>query len=205
MRIFLAIAVWLSAGPVFAEIIQQANHGFGGISAWASKSKFGQSFTATPNEPQADTVSLLWGGSSGFEQYPAPTIATQLRSGSGLDGDILGTSSAVGPIPYDLPSSIWIDFKFSKPIALVTGEVYTLRFDVLPQGSVAGSIGMSFLNPYPGGQYFGFGFTGFPTGPDGDLDFRVLSSPEPSTLLLLAIGAISLVGRRNVRGTEAIW
>lgn len=199
MRTFLVLAIWLAAGPVFADIILEQVTGYGGINAWSSRSTFGQSFTATSNEPQVDTVSLLWGGATDQWQYPAPTITTQLRSGSGLDGDILGTTAAVGPIPHSLPSRTWIDFKFSNPIPLIPGQAYTLRFNVLPEGSVAGGIGMRFSNPYPGGQFFGFANLGLPSGPDGDLNFRVLRLPEPSTLLLLAISAISLLCRRKAR------
>src|SRR3954466_10621233 len=109
----LLIVIWLSAGHVFADIIQlQDFAGYGGLNVWAPLSKFGQSFTATSNEPQVDTVSLWWGGSSDQTQIPAPTITAQLLGGSGLDGNILGTTASVGPIPYSLPSATWVDFKF---------------------------------------------------------------------------------------------
>lgn len=190
----LAATTWFTAAPALADIVNNdpAHYGIAGIT---NGSNFGQSFIATANELQVDTVSFMWGGSVNAIDND-PTITVNLRSGAGFAGSSLGSKMG-SLIPDSTPAFTWIDFKFNSPITLTSGQTYTLDFSKQPVGFVSGSF-VETSNLYPDGTLI------FPGGaiPGNDLVFRVLSVPEPTTWVLFFLGGTGLLVARVRRGQQ---
>jgi hypothetical protein len=137
----------------------------------------------------------MWGQATD-PRLPDPTVTVELRSGVGFDGPLLGAKT-LGPFPDNTPVFSWIDFYFDNPIPLTAGSIYSLRVD---NGDTPTSASWRFYdqNIYPDGV-----FLSSRGGPSSvrDLTFRVLSVPEPTTLLIAAMYLCGLVSYgRNRQG-----
>jgi hypothetical protein len=177
----------------WADIVQGS--GSGAIALTAS-ARFGQSFTATANEPRASTVSFMWGSYDPWN--PDPTMTVTLRSGAGFGGPALGTQT-VGPILDTTPDMSWVNFTFAMPIPLTAGQTYTLDF-TKANTLHSGAFRIQFASPsgpYAGGTAYYSGAAQAPV----DLAFRVISAvPEASGLLMGLVAACGggalAIGRR---------
>src|SRR5262245_21908798 len=107
----------LFCAPAYADIVQPSHTA--GWAVWVNP-PFGQSFTATANEPKTSIVSFL---TSNFTnpQNPDPTFEVDLRSGEGFSGPILGSLTSV--VPHTTPINTWVDFQFSSPVSLTAGQI----------------------------------------------------------------------------------
>ncbi len=184
------IAIWFVCTSTYADIVQSNK-----TSAFGTGFKpLGQSFTATTDESQVGVVSFLTGSITN-PSLEAPTITVQLRNGIGYSGSVLG-SQTVMSIPSDTPPFTWIDFAFDSPIALTPGQTYTLEFSASNVGTPALSYAACSISLYPGGTMISSNGTLLV---DRDLAFRVLSAPEPASILLFLtalVGFIATLRRR---------
>jgi hypothetical protein len=207
MRTFCFIVISLLCTSAFGDIVQDIGKGSGVLYGG------GQTFTATANEPQVTTVSYMTGlADTSALKYPDPTITVNLRSGIGFEGPILGTKT-VGPVSINTPPYTWIDFTFATPIKLVEGEQYTIEFAEVTPFFHSGTISFPSFdvyrdgNVYLGGDVYPGGSIITPEGPNVlgvDLNFRVLSVPEPCTATIIGIAACCCSSIRR-RGNSCRW
>src|SRR4051812_4043708 len=104
MRIYLTMAIALTAAPALADIVQPAIS----VKYATFLSPFGKSFTATSGERLVQTVSFMWGEPFNVSN-PDPTIHLDLRAGVGFAGPILA-SETTAAISDSTPFRAWIDF-----------------------------------------------------------------------------------------------
>jgi hypothetical protein len=151
---------------------------------------------------------------SGLDVAGGQTIGT-LGGTVVFSANLLGTPTvlASGPIvpdPTGFLSSIsggvadsTYSIVFSNSGSAITANGTFFTFDVTVQPKVAGS-GVFSLNPSQGGFLDAFDANGNPLAIEAgtDLPFTVLGAavPEPSTLLMMGIGLITILGlRRRLR------
>jgi PEP-CTERM motif len=154
----------------------------------------GQSFT--PTLTGLDFVVLNVVAQSGHGSTPPGDYVTEIRVGQGDSGVLLGTSDPV-TLATDMPPTA-IEFDFPSVVPLVPGTLFSIvaRQVDLDDGSNF-LVGFTFDAGYPSGS----GFGGVPG--DYDLYFQegLRVTPEPTTLVLSAIGLIGLafVARKRKR------
>jgi hypothetical protein len=183
--ILLACAATRSAAHPFQ--IDQGSDGspFGGFGIDATTGNtIGQEFTPTFNALDVVEIGL------GPRDPNSFGLKVNIRAGS-LAGPIVGTSlqAVVQGAP---PAPPVFHFDFASPVPLVPGNLYVIQ-PILVQPTAP--VGFSFLDPppYAGGRAIIHGVI----RDDVDMIFRTgLTVPEPSALMLCAIGAALLLRRR---------
>ncbi len=202
-KIIISFIMLLLVSPsVFAGLIVQpqltSQYGFGcGIS---SGSLMGQTFTA-------EDAKIKYIGFAVFDQYPQlpfMPINIELFEGEGINGPLLGVETMMqssDPLPLPNfginPRFLEADFSY---VTLKVGQVYTALITVSHSNSgVFGEYWVSDLDGsilQPDLYTGGYGFSDFSQSPsylgEFDLVFRVVPIPEPSTIILLGLGAILL-------------
>lgn len=153
-------------------------------------SPIGQSFA--PSLTSLNFVNLLTESGTGTS---APfTLEVEIRSGS-ISGAILGTSQLTTVIPPPF-AFVVTPFTFSTPVTLLPGNPYVMQVLAI---SGEGLVGSANTNNYPRGTQILSGIA----QPNNDLWFQEgVTTPEPSTTLLITVGLIGLAARRlgNFRG-----
>lgn len=141
----------------------------------------GQSFTPSLNAVGFVNLLLLGGGTGG-------TVTMDIMSSS-INGPVIGTSASVTIGPS---SSALYTFNFDSVVSVVPGTTYYFRPIVSPANS-------NILTPSVTGYAGGTGYyMGNPTPLGGDLEFQEgIYAPEPSTFVLLAVGAGALIWMRR--------
>jgi hypothetical protein len=66
MTKFLLVVIWIIAAPALADIIQLKTPSYGAATIFSGP--FGQTFTATVNEPQSKIISFMWAHSVNAQQ-----------------------------------------------------------------------------------------------------------------------------------------
>jgi len=144
----------------------------------------GQSFT--PVLPSIGFIRLGLGDANENNGFGA-TLYVNLRTNS-ITGPILSSTDPV-PLPdgFGRGSNGYVNFFFSRPVALVPGTVY--YFQPVVQSGDTWEIA-SYSYGYPGGTAY---FQGRGSGDLSDLWFREgVVAPEPSPALLVVIGGCLL-------------
>ncbi|HQY87299.1 MAG TPA: PEP-CTERM sorting domain-containing protein [Tepidisphaeraceae bacterium] len=195
----LSALVGLSQIDIAAADIVQSTYNSGA----AINAHFGQSFTATINEPAVSAVGFAWYGAN--LSFPDPTMTATLYDGFGFGGSVLGTSNTYS-VPDSYPDGDWVDFVFSPNVALTSGNTYSIRFSYAGSGVQSGGIYTHNVAGGDAGSAYVGGVRLDASGADigaptvsSDLMFRVLagSVPEPTTLGLLAAGALIALRRKR--------
>jgi len=118
----------------------------------------------------------------------AGNIAYNILKGDGLDGSVVASRSSSGP-PINVGFKGFFDLDFSGT-TLSVGQQYTLE---MVTSSPRWAAFYSTFDVYSGTSYNAGTFY-------SDFTFHILAVPEPSTLTLLALGAIGAFSiRRRIR------
>jgi len=212
---YLLVFVATLATEVRAELlVTNADQWDGQYSLSGPTRVWGQTFTAPGGHPVLDGVSF-WLQS--FSPNPNPQIPFEMKARASIvawDGQ-KATGPLLGSVIFDDPEYLLpshpekIDFDFS-PIELVDGKAYVAIIEgLLPSPgqlylgfiSSSDSLPGSYGGPYAG-SINNIRSRPWTIVPNGDLvmEFRY-AVPEPSALVLAAVGAVALVGlaRRNLR------
>ncbi len=192
----LAVVIALAIAALADASIIQSNWNSSYAVGYSLFAPIGQSFTATANETQVGAVSFLRGAILDNPNRPDPVVTAQIRNGIGVTGAVIA-SQTLPAIPQSTAVGTWIDFVFDSPVTLTPGQNYTLTFTTpTNSGATALSYAGNHDNPYAGGNViYGDGTS----AAHEDLAFRVLSIPEPTSILLFLTalaGFISTVRRR---------
>ncbi len=157
-------------------------------------SPFGQEFT--PTLTSLDVVELLIMDSQPFDGQGS-TVTVNVRQAvepypGTINGTLLGTSSLSLPDVYGGGTLAVTHFDFST-IALTSGATYVIEVLSTDDGFTAG---VNTANTYPGGRFLRT--TAVETA---DLVFSEgpAAAPEPPSLLLVVLGAVTLGVRRTKR------
>lgn len=169
------------------------------------------SSTADLNALQAGQMVMLDVVLSGLDVADGQTLGT-LGGTVVFDAALLGTPTVLSPGPIVPDPSAFlstvdggladgsysINFSLTNSPITMNGTFFT--FSVVVQPNVVGSGAMS-LNPSQGGFVDAFDINNnpVPIAPGPDLPFTVLGSavPEPSSLLIMGIGLVTIVGLRG--------
>ncbi|GEM_PF-5428660 len=123
------IAVALCSATTNAQIIdQQYVEKVTGAVSTDLPGQMGQSFTPTLSAMDFFRLNIKDGAVNG----DGATIQIRIHSGSGFEGPVLGSTSLSLPDLWGYPSYEYggkvAEFKFSSPITLTPGEIYTAEF-----------------------------------------------------------------------------
>jgi hypothetical protein len=183
----LAAASAALALPI-ATIDQQNPGPFTGTSGLPSQRSFGQSFTAGLGA--VDAFDFLLGG---FETQVILRVRDGLAGFDGLAGNILAESA---PVAVDQLGSHWFHFDLPHTLALQVGKTYVAELFI---ASDSLGVRMTVDNSYTGGQMLTGGFAPDFFSTDYDLVFAEgihAAVPEPSAVLMMAIGVAAVLGWR---------
>ena len=186
----VTVGLLLTTGhALHADIIQPS----GGASlSWGTSIaavETGQSFTADSSVTSLKSIGFIYRDVN--PTLPAPSMRMDLFAGVGYGGAVLDSDVVVA---YTGVGDHWEDFDFSGN-TLVSGQTYSFRL-AAAAGPVAGGYRFTTSDPYAGGSWLDS--AGNPI--TGDMAFRILGVPEPSTTLLLCLGLMAMAtGRSNLR------
>jgi hypothetical protein len=186
IRGLLAAILLAYAAPreLRADIIQASSDT--AFSAGGAAIVRGQSFAADSSVEDLLFIGFRYEDSNTI--LPAPTVTIDLFEGLGFGGTLV--DSEMVTVPTGLGSR-WVDLDFTG-VSLVAGNDYSFR---LTKGAGAGGVNHSSSDLYAGGTRLDG--NGDPLS--GDLTFRVLGVPEPSSLVMAALGvlAVALIALRR--------
>jgi hypothetical protein len=164
---------------------------------------FGQSFTPTLNS--IDAIEFLIGGTNA-------TVHVDLLNGlvgtDGLGGAVLGTSNSLF---VNVTPQATFQFDFPTSLTLIPGQTYVARLTMTSGSGLFMRETLS--NAYAGGQFLN---EGVPFGLLGGQDqvfteglvHAQTAVPEPSTVILLAVGLVGLlpiaIGRTFLKSMRAL-
>jgi hypothetical protein len=187
----MAVAVcWLmlgAAGRAEADLVvdqQQTIQNGTGLATYS----IGQSFTPTATLMDTVEFKLFSEGSTTLQL----AILDGLVGDDGLGGTVLGTSAAVTITNTTLAP---IDFQLTSPLSVVPGHTYVA--ELIFQGGAYFDWAQEGKDLYAGGQMLQ---ANIPTGVLNSQDFvfreglsTTVPTPEPSTALVAAFGAVAFL------------
>lgn len=200
-QVSFAVALCLSLGAVqqtqAAPVVdqQQTAQTVEGVALLPSWTSIGQSFV--PQQGAIDWAEFLLRAETSTPVSISVSVLDGVTGSNGLGGTVLGTSET--KLIGFLDSLAAVLFDFTTPLALTAGNTYVLRLNLQSSGTL--KFGSTFNSAYTDGQMFQS-----PYSPgllsSQDLYFREGTTasnavPEPTTLLLAALGLTGLAATRR--------
>ena len=195
-KILLALALVPASCATAASIVVDVSQ-LSGPSLADYGDGTGQTFTPTINGYLEGVSLYITKGGSGADTRV--TIYTLTSGASGLK-DVVGTANF---LKANLPvSGGWVYFDLVSPVTQTTGAPLAFTVSTPTSGATGFNIySYSSTNPYSGGALFS---SGFRVSPSTDFAFttHVSPVPEPSSLLVIGVGIVGILTRRNRRAEQ---
>lgn len=197
-KLLLALALVPASCATAASIVVDVSQLSGPSSADYGDGA-GQTFTPTINGYLEGVSLYITKGGSGADT--TVTIYTLTSGASGLK-DVVGTANL---LKANLPNSGgWVYFDLVSPVTQTIGTPLAFTVSTPTSGATGFNIySYSSANPYSGGSLFTSGFRVSPST-DFALTTHVSPVPEPSSLLVIGVGIVGILTRRNRRAEQAV-